>query len=187
MDALTGLRNRRYFDQRLAEELVAVHRYGRQLCLLMLDLDHFKRFNDAFGHPFGDRALQRVGETLVASVRPTDAACRYGGEEFAVILAESGSVAGRSVAERIQAALRGVRFEKAGNEVSVTVSIGFVSTQQFSEDAIPTPSDFVAAADGALYAAKRGGRDRVCEAGIPAQPGGDAASLGSSSEPEGDP
>jgi PleD family two-component response regulator len=86
LDWLTGLRNRAYFDTRLADEVMAARRHGRLVSLILLDLDHFKSINDRFGHPFGDRVLQKVGDVLLDGARVTDAPCRYGGEEFGIVL-----------------------------------------------------------------------------------------------------
>ena len=165
LDGLTGLWNRGYFDQRLRDEVAAVQRYGRALSLVLIDLDHFKRINDTHGHPFGDRVLQATGEALTMCFRTTDAPCRYGGEEFAVILTETGAEA-LIAARRCHSQLAALGLRHRGEPVAVTASIGVVSTDQFAHHGVITARSLLEAADGALYDAKRAGRDRVCVANL---------------------
>ncbi len=162
VDALTGLRNRGHFDQCLATEVAASVRYGRKLCLLMFDLDHFKRLNDTHGHPFGDRVLKTVGEVLVSSVRATDTACRYGGEEFAIVLPETSEPQGLVVAERIRARLAAAAFIHDGEAVRVTASMGLGASDNVAGTL--TPEAIIKLADDGLYLAKRSGRDCICRA-----------------------
>jgi len=150
-DPLTGLGNRRAFDESLAAELARARRAGGPLGLVMLDVDHFKRFNDRHGHQAGDDALVGVGRVLLAEARAEDRACRIGGEEFAVVLPGADEAAAAGVAERIR---RGVE-ETPGRE-PVTVSLGVASTAG-DEDA----GSLLARADARLYAAKAAGRNRV--------------------------
>jgi two-component system, cell cycle response regulator len=162
IDGLTGLYNRAYFDQRLAEEVSAASRYGRRVSLLLVDLDHFKRVNDTFGHPFGDLVLQRTGETLQASLRTTDAACRYGGEEFAIVMTETSLQSASLAAERIRLRIAAMALAPKGVPYQVTASLGVASTDSLEPGPHMTPAALLEAADDALYEAKFGGRNRVC-------------------------
>ena len=166
LDGLTGLWNRAYFDRRVVEEIAAVQRYGRRLCLVMLDIDHFKALNDRHGHPFGDQVLQGVGECLAAAVRTADAACRYGGEEFCLILGETDSQGGLVLAQRVRERFGELNLWCAGQVVPVTASFGVASSDQFQEAAELSARQLIAAADAAMYLAKTGGRDQVC-VGVP--------------------
>jgi two-component system cell cycle response regulator len=162
VDALTGLRNRAHMDERLTAEVAGAMRTGRPLSLIMLDLDHFKSLNDAFGHPFGDQVLQRAGDLLARSVRPCDVACRYGGEELAVILTDTTIDGAHAVADRLRNQLRGLELAPRGKPVTVTASFGVAEAIDVaSRGGELRASALVAAADAALYAAKRGGRDCV--------------------------
>ncbi|MBL9213288.1 MAG: diguanylate cyclase [Opitutaceae bacterium] len=160
-DALTGLLNRREFDRILAEEHARALRFGEPLALLMVDLDHFKAINDRHGHPAGDAVLVEVARRLTAQVRTVDRVMRLGGEEFALLLAQTTLEGAVPVAERIAAALRDepVVAGSAG-PLAVTASVG-VAALPGQADA---PAALVAAADRALYAAKAAGRDRVVAA-----------------------
>jgi two-component system, cell cycle response regulator len=163
IDGLTGLWNRGYFNQRLADEVAAAKRYEREVSLVLVDLDFFKKLNDGHGHPFGDRVLQATGEVLASTVRATDAACRYGGEEFALILTETPSDGARICAERVRELLEKLNLISKGKPVPVTASLGFACASAIAKDLL-SPQTLLDAADGALYAAKQGGRNRVCEA-----------------------
>src|SRR5450432_381499 len=154
IDALTGLWNRRYFDQRLEAEISLAKRSRRPLGILMLDLDHFKSINDRYGHPMGDEVLRRVGAQLAASVRTEDIVCRYGGEEFAIV-APNISAGALQLAERLRSAIEKMSFSFGGHDVKVTVSIGAAGV-----DDSPTQALLVQA-DSALYRAKQNGRNRV--------------------------
>ena len=164
IDALTGLWNRAHFDQRLHEESAATSRYGRPLSVIMMDVDKFKNLNDTHGHPFGDEVLQAVGDVLTANGRSSDWPCRYGGEEFVVILRETDVEGALIVAERMREDLESLKLRSRGNFVPVTASFG-VSSNTLCRN----PADFsrqwlIRSADEALYAAKEGGRNRVCVA-----------------------
>jgi two-component system, cell cycle response regulator len=158
-DALPGLANRRSLDERLRVELARAQRYGRPLGLVMLDIDRFKRVNDEHGHQVGDRLLEFVGELLSGAVRPSDLACRYGGEEFVVVVSDT--TAGNAVvlAQRLR---RG--FEAQTSTLtpagSQTISAG-VSGTDLLGDAVSAEL-LLHTADVALYAAKNAGRNRVC-------------------------
>jgi len=165
-DSLTGLYNRRYMEESLDREFHRARRRERPLSVMMLDIDHFKRYNDNFGHAAGDDALRLVGETLLASVRAEDLACRYGGEEFLLILPECPLAQAGVRAEQIRARLKELYLERAGELPDVvTVSIG-VAAFQATTDSIDLLIKF---ADDALYQAKHNGRDRIAIA-RPAQP-----------------
>lgn len=159
LDALTGLRNRAYFDRRLREELAAAARYGREVSLVILDVDHFKRINDTHGHPFGDTVLENVGSLLNASLRETDVPCRYGGEEFVLILPDTPGANAADVAERLRARLAEMTLRPNDPAFRVTASFGVAASAWFA--ATPTPAALITAADDALYQAKHGGRNRV--------------------------
>jgi two-component system, cell cycle response regulator len=158
MDGLTGIWNRAYFDRRLDEELDANRRYGRPVGLVLIDIDNFKVINDAHGHPFGDRVLQLVALLLGASVRSTDAVCRYGGEEFGVILGETGGDGALCTVERMRQRLERLELSDRGQKVSVTASFGVSSSDWFAPGEL-THQGIVDATDAALYAAKRDGRN----------------------------
>lgn len=159
-DGLTGLPNRRRFDEALDRDCRRAARQGHPLSLLMIDADCFKGYNDRYGHQAGDTVLQRIAESLRAvSSRPCDVGCRFGGEEFALILPETDAPGARIVAERLRALVQAHRMPHAGNPHGlVTVSIGVAQTLSFGNH---DPAQLIAAADTALYAAKNLGRNRV--------------------------
>lgn len=167
VDGLTGLKNRAYFEQRISEEVAAAIRYGREVCLVMVDVDHFKNLNDTYGHPFGDLVLQRIGELLSGCSRVTDGACRFGGEEFALILTETSLDGALVLAERLREELKALEFFARGERVSVSASFGICSARALLESKTLDVRTLVEVADAALYAAKRGGRDRVAVAALP--------------------
>jgi diguanylate cyclase (GGDEF)-like protein len=161
VDGLTDIPNRRCFDDRLALEWRRALREGRPLTFLMMDLDEFKAYNDTYGHPQGDLLLRTIAKILSAAAkRPADLAARLGGEEFGVLLPETGAKAAREVAERIRAAVEAARVPATGgNLTQITVSVGVVSLVPSDKT---SPEAFVAAADKNLYAAKESGRNRIC-------------------------
>jgi diguanylate cyclase (GGDEF)-like protein len=158
-DGLTGLYNHRYFQEKLNEEMVKAGRYNKDLSLLLLDVDHFKKFNDTYGHQEGDKVLRIVSEVVQSTVRTkVDTACRYGGEEFAVILPESDVNVGKDLAERIRKNIASYIFENTGKNVyHVTVSIGLACYPFDGDD----PKKLIHSSDQALYAAKSAGRNCV--------------------------
>ena len=163
VDALTGLRNRGYFDEFLDAAVSSAHADARPCSLILIDIDHFKRLNDRYGHPFGDQVLQRIGELLGASVRLGEAACRYGGEELALILPKTDVAESVIVAGRLRAALASLDLAPRGERVVVTASFGVAEIGELARPGQgATAAALVAAADAALYRAKSSGRDYVC-------------------------
>lgn len=169
VDALTGISNRRRFDEALATEWRRALREGDKLSLLLIDADHFKRYNDTYGHVRGDSCLKQIAEAALDVVlRPGDLVARYGGEEFAVVLPGTDEVGAKAVAEDICQAVRNRRLPHEGNAPGiVTVSVGCATI-------IPvrgkTAQDLIESADQALYRAKGRGRNRVVVAGVPHRP-----------------
>lgn len=158
-DGLTGLYNHRFFQLRLADEFAHCKRYGTQLSMIILDVDHFKMYNDTYGHMAGDLALKEIANLTRLSVRENDIVARYGGEEFVIILPRTSADGALAVAERIRKTVSGCRF--LGNlhipEVSITVSLGIAEyTKELS-----SREELVRKADEALYAAKKAGRNRT--------------------------
>jgi len=158
MDALTSLHNRRWLDEMLARLSERCRYDDTPLSLIMLDVDHFKAYNDTHGHLAGDCALQAIADVIRANLRPTDAAARYGGEEFVVIMPDTNATDARGVAERLCEAVRtGAIVNNDGHALpGVTISIG-LATLERGQDA----QAVLASADAALYRAKKGGRDQV--------------------------
>ena len=156
IDPLTGCHNRRGFDEILSVEFSRAKRYGRPLTLVLLDIDHFKTVNDQFGHEVGDHALQRIGRAVRHTFRTTDSACRYGGEEFALVFPETGKEEGERLAERLRVLIETLP-PNAEVPRSLTASFGVAAYPDDGDD----PADLVRAADRALYTAKANGRNRV--------------------------
>ena len=152
-DPLTGLLNRRYIEERLTEEINRSDRTGEPVSFMMLDVDEFKSYNDRYGHPAGDEALELVGRILRDNLRGADVAARYGGEEFSVLLPETTAEEAEVIAERIRRHVEETKFPKR----KVTVSIGIANRTAN----LNSVSELISASDKALYQAKRGGRNRV--------------------------
>ncbi len=159
-DGLTGIANRRMFDETLQAEWNRAARGVKPVSLLMVDVDHFKSFNDCFGHPQGDECLKRVAEVMSHSVlRSGELVARYGGEEFAVILPDVGVEVAVKLGQRIRAAVEQLRIPSANPDGGdVTVSIGAATVSAFAQS---SPGQLLGAADTALYQAKHQGRNRV--------------------------
>ncbi len=155
-DALTGMRNARYFHERLREEHARAVRLGEPLALIVGDLDHFKRVNDRYGHVTGDKLLAAVGRVIHRMVRAGDSACRIGGEEFAVLCPSTDLMEAMQIAERIRAAVAAEAVALAEGSLSITMSLG-VARLRPDQD----PGAFFTTADGAMYQSKRSGRNRV--------------------------
>ena len=156
-DRLTGLYNYGTFADYLHNEVTKADRYGRELTLIMLDLDHFKRFNDRHGHEAGNDLLKRVGATLQAVVREADMAARYGGEEFALLISGDAHD-GIELAERVRHAIESTALELRGGEVAYVTASAGVATYPLGSS---SESLLVEHADRALYESKRAGRNRV--------------------------
>jgi diguanylate cyclase (GGDEF)-like protein len=157
IDGLTGLWNRMFFDRRWAEEHARNQRHGHAVSVALIDVDHFKQINDTFGHPAGDAVLQTLARTIVRESRATDLACRYGGEEFALVMPDADASAARVVCERIREAISRDALPRL-NGHAVTVSIGLAGAGGRSP--VGT-EDWIDIVDKNLYAAKRGGRNRI--------------------------
>ncbi len=155
-DSLTGLANRRAFDAELTRRVAESGRYGAPLSLIMLDIDHFKQFNDEFGHGAGDMVLAEVAKALKATMRTPDFVARYGGEEFAIIMPHTAMDQIPICAERIRLRIEETRCEFEGQTLSVTASLGVAQFIRGQKSA-----DLLRCADEALYAAKHAGRNRV--------------------------
>jgi diguanylate cyclase (GGDEF)-like protein len=156
-DALTGLANRRHFDQRLGEAVVAALRFGEPFSVVLFDLDDFKRINDGAGHGAGDQALRHVAAVLAADTREVDVVCRWGGEEFALLLPRTAGEDAMQAAERALRALRGTVVDAGGLAARLTASAGVGAFPADGDDGLSV----VAAADAALLAAKALGKDQV--------------------------
>jgi len=157
-DTLTNLYNRRYFDERLEVEAQKSFFSDTSLSLVMVDIDHFKRVNDTFGHTEGDKVLCEIASLLKASVRKKDTVARYGGEEFILILPEAGLEESSMISERIRRLVESTPFEVGQARINLTVSLGI---SNFPSHHARTKEELVKMADSALYDAKRGGRNRV--------------------------
>ena len=160
LDALTRLNNRKAFDAFIARVVDLGGVFHQPVTLLMVDIDHFKKVNDTFGHPTGDEVLRGVADLLARTfLRKSDFVARYGGEEFVIVLADTPIPATRALTERFRTALKTLRFQRGGRVFGVTVSIGVAEIKP-GEQFEP----WIERADRALYAAKQGGRNRVVEA-----------------------
>lgn len=161
IDALTGLWNRGYLDEQLTIETAVMMRSARPVSVALMDLDHFKPINDHHGHPFGDFVLQRVARVLHDTSRDSDIACRYGGEEFALVLRDTPSDHALTLAERLRAEIAALEIQAGDTPVPVTASIGVAGSDRFADPGEVSPAALIEAADGALYRAKSEGRNRV--------------------------
>jgi len=162
-DALTGLYNRRYLEEILEREVRRAARAAQSLGILMIDLDHFKSFNDTYGHDAGDAVLREIAVSLTKGVRAEDFVCRFGGEEFVVILPTADQAASRARAERLRSKTKELTILHQGRSMGmITISVGVAAFPEHGT----SPKDLMAAADAALYEAKRGGRDQVVVASL---------------------
>ncbi len=160
IDGLTGLYNRTHFEQRIDEEVSLTRRTGHPLSCVILDVDHFKVINDTYGHLVGDDVLRNLAAMLADSCRAQDVVCRYGGEEFAMILPNTTANGATEIAERVRRGIAGRSFPTLTAQVSVTCSLGVAQ-------AVPAEDTPVQRADAALYQAKRQGRNQVVSSQLP--------------------
>jgi diguanylate cyclase (GGDEF)-like protein len=159
-DALTGLPNRRAFDEAVGKHWERAQQSGQPLALLQIDIDHFKRINDTHGHGVGDEVLRWVGDTFSRQLRAGHPVFRTGGEEFVALVPDADAADAIAIAERLRTAIGGAPFERAGDRIAVTISIGSADSRGFT-----TLGEMVAAADAALYEAKLQGRNRSVASG----------------------
>jgi len=167
-DPLTGVRNRRYLDQRLSEEVISSARSRKPLSFLFVDIDHFKKVNDTHGHQTGDKVLQKVADLIYGQLRAADIIARYGGEEFAVLLKEQNIGDALHIAERIRSTIEKTKIMSEGKIIPVTASIGIAELTQLqdkTQDIDKLTYQLTEAADSALYRAKENGRNQVMIAG----------------------
>jgi two-component system, cell cycle response regulator len=157
-DGLTQLYNHRFFQEEFARKFEEASRYEQPLSLALIDIDHFKKVNDTWGHAVGDEVLKSVSRIFQSSVRKADVAARYGGEEFAVIMPQTDLGDARSFAEKVRTLIGSESIPTAAGSIPVTVSIGISS---IPENQLASPLEMVDAADKALYRAKEGGRNQV--------------------------
>ena len=157
VDGLTGVHNKRYFQEFLDREIARCLRHGRPLALVMLDIDHFKKINDTHGHLTGDHVLRELAKRLNGRMRREELLARYGGEEFAIVLPETGKPGALEFGEQLRGLVAKDPFEFEGDKLVVTISVGVtvLETEQVDIDT------FIKRADDNLYAAKRGGRNQV--------------------------
>jgi diguanylate cyclase (GGDEF)-like protein len=160
-DTLTGLYNRWYVVEKIDSEINRSLRHGSPMALLMLDIDHFKRVNDSYGHAAGDVVLQTVGRVLRESCRVYDVPGRYGGEEFCIVLPETRIGNTAVVAERIRGRLESTEMMVGDVAVSVTASIGIAGVESAPDERVLSPAALIDRADRALYSAKHRGRNRI--------------------------
>lgn len=163
-DTLTGIANYRYFVQALEQEIERTQRSGQPTSLIMLDIDFFKKVNDQWGHEIGNQALIHLSRLLQKIVRKLDIPCRYGGEEFAIILPDTNLSACLPVAERIREGIEKSPLDVAGQPLRMTVSLGIAT---YTDKQETTVEALVKQADDYLYQAKENGRNQVCHAKLP--------------------
>ncbi len=164
IDALTGVANYRFFTAALEQEVERTRRNGRPTSLLMIDIDHFKKVNDVHGHEVGNQALVHVARMIGGQIRMLDILCRYGGEEFAVILPETDLPAAIPVAERIRLALAQTPLQQDELHLELTASLGLATYHPY---ALSSAEELVSQADHYLYEAKQRGRNRLCHTDVP--------------------
>ncbi len=157
MDGLTNLFNKRYFLETLVKEAARARRYHRPLSLIMIDLDHFKQVNDTYGHLAGDHILKELGELLRSRIRREEIVVRYGGEELAILLPETAKDGAAEVADQMRQRIESHTFSFAGKKITITISAGVAELIETNYDF----NGFVDVADERLYAAKKGGRNKV--------------------------
>jgi len=161
IDAVTGIRNHQYFDEVLDQEWRRARRQGYDISMMLLDIDHFKRVNDTYGHLAGDECLAAVAEAVDQMFnRPSDVVARYGGEEFAVVLPYVSADNAQNLAEQLPKMVEDSVYKADGHDLAVTISIGTATMTPDEENA---PRDLIGRADQVLYEAKASGRNKVCQ------------------------
>lgn len=159
LDGLTGIFNRRFFELRIMEEIERARRYGTGMAVIMADIDQFKRLNDEFGHLLGDEVLRQVSSLFHQQLRKIDVVCRYGGEEFAILLTQTNAQQAMAIAEKLRKLVEGWQFPGVPRTITVSAGVAAFPTDGRTRDEI------IRAADNGLYAAKQSGRNRVCHTG----------------------
>lgn len=160
-DTLTGLYNFRYFQEHLLREMERTTRAGRPTCIIMIDIDFFKAINDEWGHEAGNQALKEAANVFRQAIRSSDVVCRYGGEEFVIILPQTTLPTAVNVAERVRLWLEKTAVNYEGDSINLTASFG---VGVYNKDKILSIEEFVDSVDQFLYQAKQQGRNRVCHA-----------------------
>jgi len=156
LDGLTGIFNRRFFEVRIVEEIERARRYGSSMAVIMADIDQFKKLNDEFGHLLGDEVLRQVSSLFHQNLRKIDVVCRYGGEEFALLLTQTSGQQAVAVAEKLRKLVEGWQFPGVPRMVTLSAGVAIFPEHGTTRD------ELVRAADNALYCAKQSGRNRVC-------------------------
>jgi diguanylate cyclase (GGDEF)-like protein len=167
-DPLTGLYNMRYLEETLAKEITRAESEGGELALIEIDIDFFKSFNDDYGHDFGDEALRTLARFLEGKVRAQDSLCRLGGEEFMIVMPETGMEVAMERAEQIRAGVSDLQARRQGDTRKITISLGVAVFPEHGQEY----GDLMRAVDEALYVGKQSGRDRVVRAIKPVETGG---------------
>ena len=161
IDPLTGLYNRRYFDESLKREMIRARRKNTSVAIIMIDLDHFKKINDTYGDDGGDLVLREAAKHILGRIRGSDVACRYGGEEIVLLLNDCTSHDATLCAEAIRSSLAEIELHNLGQTIAqVSASFGVAAWPEHADDEI----ELIKAADRSLYTAKKTGRNRVCVA-----------------------
>ena len=156
LDGLTGIFNRRFFELRIMEEIERARRYGTGMAVIMADIDQFKRLNDEFGHLLGDEVLRQVSSLFHQQLRKIDVVCRYGGEEFAILLTQTNIQQAQAIAEKLRKLVESWQFPGVPRPITISAGVAAFPTDGRTRDEI------IRAADSGLYAAKQGGRNKVC-------------------------
>ena len=156
LDGLTGIFNRRFFELRIVEEIERARRYGTGMAVIMADIDQFKRLNDEFGHLLGDEVLRQVSSLFHQQLRKIDVVCRYGGEEFAILLTQTNAQQAHAIAEKLRRLVEGWQFPGVPRTVTISAGVAAFPAHGKNRD------EMIRAADNGLYAAKQAGRNRVC-------------------------
>jgi diguanylate cyclase (GGDEF)-like protein len=156
IDGLTGIFNRRFFELRIVEEIERARRYQTGMAVIMADIDQFKKLNDEFGHLLGDEVLRQVSSLFHQQLRKIDVVCRYGGEEFAILLTQTNIEQAAVIAEKLRRSVEGYQFPGVPRRVTISAGVAAFSTHGKTRD------EMIRAADNGLYAAKQSGRNRVC-------------------------